>query len=273
MKNKFLSHPLALLFLYLITIVIFGLIYSSTDDGLSKALKIHEGMYFSVVTITTLGYGEIHPIDKTFMAIVSFQAIVGVLILGFFINSLWQYFNEKSARDKSKDYVSYYSEGFIFILEQYKISIKEISGSNKLKSDFIFSNLKSIFKLSHISRYGYNKSKISVYYFIEDIFIKELRHLRSDIDIEIYPEIHNLISGYFTIHNKLNIGSPLLDLENKNYKIGNRPLKEIISEEISKYQTVPKKSDLISEVINLYNGLSWKITFIQELEKEIKSIN
>ncbi len=45
-------------------------------------------LYLSAVTITTLGYGDIVPVTSTTRAIVACEAVVGVLIVGLFINSI-----------------------------------------------------------------------------------------------------------------------------------------------------------------------------------------
>jgi hypothetical protein len=45
-------------------------------------------LYFSVVTLTTLGYGDIVPVSDRARAIVGFEAVCGVILAGLFLNSL-----------------------------------------------------------------------------------------------------------------------------------------------------------------------------------------
>lgn len=45
-------------------------------------------LYFSVVTVTTLGYGDITPVTSTTRFLVGSEAILGVLLVGLFLNSL-----------------------------------------------------------------------------------------------------------------------------------------------------------------------------------------
>ena len=45
--------------------------------------------YLSAVTITTLGYGDVIPITTTSRILVSFEAILGLVLIGLFLNALW----------------------------------------------------------------------------------------------------------------------------------------------------------------------------------------
>ena len=44
--------------------------------------------YFSAVTVTTLGYGDIVPTELTSRVMVGTEAILGVLTIGLFLNAL-----------------------------------------------------------------------------------------------------------------------------------------------------------------------------------------
>jgi voltage-gated potassium channel Kch len=44
--------------------------------------------YFSTITVTTLGYGDIVPLTNKARLIVSTEAVLGVVVIGLFLNSL-----------------------------------------------------------------------------------------------------------------------------------------------------------------------------------------
>lgn len=46
-------------------------------------------IYFSVITITTLGYGDSYPINDLLRLACSVESILGVLLIGLFLNSLF----------------------------------------------------------------------------------------------------------------------------------------------------------------------------------------
>lgn len=45
-------------------------------------------LYLSAVTITTLGYGDIVPTTNRMRALVAFEAVLGIVIIGLFLNSI-----------------------------------------------------------------------------------------------------------------------------------------------------------------------------------------
>ena len=78
---------------YLLIILIFGILFYSIyhldpnsfypSDG---SLKFYDFFYFSVVTITTLGYGDIHPESLTGKILVSMEVLISILILLVYLN-------------------------------------------------------------------------------------------------------------------------------------------------------------------------------------------
>lgn len=78
---------------YLGLIFYFAILYyfSWMECAFSMPLKtFFDSLYFSVVTITTLGYGEIHPTIWTTKLLVMYQALLGitmiVLVIGVYLN-------------------------------------------------------------------------------------------------------------------------------------------------------------------------------------------
>jgi len=69
------------------TVVYFGLAYfflSKTGDAhFNQQIQAFDGIYFSFVTIATLGYGDIHPLSVAAKATVIFEIVVG---LWFFVS-------------------------------------------------------------------------------------------------------------------------------------------------------------------------------------------
>ncbi|MBD1366991.1 two pore domain potassium channel family protein [Mucilaginibacter sp. ZT4R22] len=67
--------------------------------GYNQGLIINDSLkrmiYFSAVTISTIGYGDIVPIDDNLRLLVGFEAILGIVFIGLFINSFGEWLKAK----------------------------------------------------------------------------------------------------------------------------------------------------------------------------------
>jgi len=67
---------------FLNIVTYFGLIYfflyKIDNESFNLAIDVFDGIYFSLVTVSTLGYGEIHPISKATRAVAMFELLVGI---------------------------------------------------------------------------------------------------------------------------------------------------------------------------------------------------
>lgn len=83
-------HFVALGFSFLDTILIFGFMYQFFDyrwQILNQHFsRFFEYFYYSVLTISTIGYGEIHPVEPLGRFLVMYQAMLGVFFLVFFVS-------------------------------------------------------------------------------------------------------------------------------------------------------------------------------------------
>ncbi|MEH6633448.1 MAG: ion channel [Halopseudomonas aestusnigri] len=83
----------AFLTFYSMNVMIFGFIYRIIDHysslmhfsigGETKAISFSESLYFSIITLSTVGYGDIVPLSHVIKAVVSIQIIVSVILLLF----------------------------------------------------------------------------------------------------------------------------------------------------------------------------------------------
>ena len=74
--------------LYLLLIPIFGFFYWANPAFWPQPLTFVQSIYFSVITITTLGYGDITPVTETARLLSSIQALSGIVLIGLFLNSV-----------------------------------------------------------------------------------------------------------------------------------------------------------------------------------------
>lgn len=83
----------AFLTFYSLCIILFGALYTIMDrfmvepnfviEGVRRDLTFPEGLYFSIVTFATVGYGDIHPVSGAVRLVCGVEIIMGVLLLLF----------------------------------------------------------------------------------------------------------------------------------------------------------------------------------------------
>jgi voltage-gated potassium channel len=70
-----------------------GIGYGSDDDHPISTLP--ECIYFSVVTLTTVGYGDFHPVSGTARIVAGIEALSGYIILGVLVSALINIFRPR----------------------------------------------------------------------------------------------------------------------------------------------------------------------------------
>lgn len=85
--NGFLHSPILLGVSYLCLISIFSIIYWFNSGSFEPCTTYIDSIYFSVVTITTLGYGDILPLTGLMKIAVSLEALIGIAFFGLLLNA------------------------------------------------------------------------------------------------------------------------------------------------------------------------------------------
>ena len=86
--KRFLNRPLTVGLLYLLLVPAFGVIYYLNPSFWKEPLTIVQSVYFSVVTITTLGYGDIAPQTELARVLTALEAGLGIVTIGLFLNAV-----------------------------------------------------------------------------------------------------------------------------------------------------------------------------------------
>ena len=91
--SRLVLPAFAFLTFYSLTIILFGSIYTIMDrfmgdpnfilDGVRRDLTFPEGLYFSLITFATVGYGDIYPITGAVRIVCAVEIVTGVLLLLF----------------------------------------------------------------------------------------------------------------------------------------------------------------------------------------------
>lgn len=65
------------------------------NQGVIKNNSFKRMLYFSAITIATVGYGDIVPVDDNLRLVVGLEAILGIIFIGLFINSFGDWLRKK----------------------------------------------------------------------------------------------------------------------------------------------------------------------------------
>jgi len=112
---KEISQPhWLILYLYFFLVLINSIFCYFNQESFSNLNTFGDSVYFSIVTITTLGYGDICPIDGFGKFMVSMSSVAGVILLGFFLISV----SSQVEKDREQKRLNTIKLSF---KEQYKI--------------------------------------------------------------------------------------------------------------------------------------------------------
>jgi hypothetical protein len=221
----------------LVNVIIFSIVYwffFGDDFGLKQPLSYVASFYFSVVTVTTLGYGDITPnIDSDFLLItIIAQVVLGVITIGLFLNSLSQKLSdikdtERRTEEEKKDTANLVKLLTILkptivthlgiLSESYKVTTNDEKGWIKVKSKDLFNRdyydqISRQNFLSNKTRYGDNVMKFGDFIVIEnkkftDNLNDYLNKFASALPIDVVELVVALINHRFLTHAEQAINS------------------------------------------------------------------
>jgi voltage-gated potassium channel len=97
----------AFLSFYALLVILFASFYSIADyaaapnfriDGVARALSFPETLYFSLTTLSTVGYGDISPATNLARFVSAFEIVSGILLLLFGFNEIFSFAQQRRNR-------------------------------------------------------------------------------------------------------------------------------------------------------------------------------
>ncbi|MGP9671099.1 potassium channel family protein [Pseudoalteromonas sp. AOP31-A2-14] len=207
---------------YFVCIIFFALIYffCSPEElcNFNKELSPVSALYFSVVTITTLGYGDILPTSELMQVVISIQALLGIIILGMLINAAWSNYAEKvekkteaalkaQAQLENDRKLKAYSNAISWVFNNMRHSFFEVTtpvvnregASLELNKDFKEKDLVGMFDISLKYKNGFTTS-IEAFYNNEDEFVGELKFILANFDLDHHQSLQKSIVDYIGLY-------------------------------------------------------------------------
>jgi hypothetical protein len=188
-------------------------------NQLSRALGPVDAAYFSIVTQTTLGYGEIHPIGKIGKLIAAGQALGGVVLIGMFLARLSKEWADRQADyDKRKieknarstqlsrlrahgfylrrDLESYFFLANRVVSNMSDWHIQTFAASRRLRRAFDLQSLSDMFRPVFLGSGLSRGSAIEEFMVVEERLRSSMRQLSLSLDPTILPEIFEVVQAF-----------------------------------------------------------------------------
>ncbi|ACI97824.1 potassium channel family protein [Rhodospirillum centenum] len=102
---RLVEPALAFFTFYSLLVIVFASVYTVIDrfsvqpqfiiNGQARDIQFAEALYFSVITLSTVGYGDMLPFSDLIRILVSVEVVCGVLLLLFGFNAIFAYSSEQ----------------------------------------------------------------------------------------------------------------------------------------------------------------------------------
>jgi voltage-gated potassium channel len=107
-----LVPTLAFFTCYSFVVIVFGSFYRIVDRlipgphfavlGVYREITFLESLYFSIITLSTVGYGDLVPASMVVRAVASLQIVIGVWLIIFGFSEVLRYAREREWRDQRR---------------------------------------------------------------------------------------------------------------------------------------------------------------------------
>ena len=286
--SKLKSKPFIFLLIYAAVIFIYAVLYWYFPNSIEAEEKSFlTSTYFSIVTITTLGYGEITPNSDLGKILSASEAILGIIIIGLFLSSLWNSFSvrieksqkeslDKNLKDQNQNKLSSFYRFLINVIKDFQLTIAELTtpmnnrSLSNLDTTFKFSNLKDLYKPSLKLGNGFEKPIIDYYYEKQDNIVVEFKFILAHYDLSSFPIIDNKIIDFMTLSYNKDVREAIFDIhvntENK------KALEKMIGENDCCPDLAKHLSNIITPIIILYKTLTEQISILEIILEEFEKL-
>lgn len=286
---------------YLVAIFVFAVIYwlmpQSSWDNSHIISSYWDALYYSIVTITTLGFGDITPQCCFAKVTTSAEVLIGIVLIGLFLNEISVKQAEKVNHDSKKRQEEEYKESATakilrhiplilpkinsFLLECYEV-VMPINDRQYPEDIVIFSfnwnfkDMQDLYSPTLLLTNPLSSSAIENYFRTEHDLYDELKHLNDSTDVQLYPELQNMLYTFITECSDFNFEPVILSILNQfsGEGAGRKPLSALIKDMIAHHEGEVKFQDgnLINPYVALYYHLQKLIQLSQQLAQTMKHI-
>ena len=301
-----LSDPFVFGLCFVALIPVFALVYGlGGEGGFTGDPKTYiDFLYFSTVTISTLGFGDISPTEEWSRLLVSFQVVLGLTCAGMFLNACSYRLSERSAaEEKARQQLqlarAQYEERKSVLLSQHAIvgfRLKKfmlrlwmlttprdergeflfdsvIGFNGKPAHDFKFKDFRDLHKPTLLLRDSFSSSIVS--YFYKDLFLlaDSVKNLLNFANLQGWPNLEAECLNFLYAIEHLDYSESIMRYE-ETAKADEDFMKLIIDELTNASDAPPQMrgSDVMDSYVALYYLAKASVVFGREYMENIDDI-
>ena len=274
---------------YLALIPAYAAIYFFLPGIIGDQYSFIECLYFSTVTITTLGYGDITPLGEIGQLVTASESLLGVISIGLFLNAIASARSDKIHAEQAKKEDKIFLEsqrarlnGHLSlvqpIIDRYKLSVTDITcpAGRQPKSynpDFTLNDMKDMYKPTRLSRDPHLRPAIRGYFEVVEILYKEISDLIKGVDLRCFPEIERQSLQVVSVISNFDYSGAILSA--LDTRAGERSLAEFASEMLEKHDgdfrlQSQGTSNILDGYIVLYHQIKIVMESLSLLESAMK---
>lgn len=276
---------------YFLLIPFFALIYFCQPlNAFNTKLDMHNFvtcLYFSTVTITTLGFGDVSPVTIGAQVAVIIESILGLFNIGLFLNALAQAqstritnteraANARLLRSQQVARLLRFDKLIQLAIYDYQIytwamttpALKRNDSEVKVNADFVFGDMVDIFGPSFIGADMF-EPVLSIYLRKQAQLVSDVKNLLLNVDLEPWPRLEQACQRFLENCNATGIAEGLVE-QGKNEKLKN---------EIQKYIREEKDDPdyynyghIVNPVIVFYKSIKENLIFLEEYQQFIERV-
>ncbi|BBP72354.1 hypothetical protein PHLH6_43580 [Pseudomonas sp. Seg1] len=302
----FFVRPIYIGIFFLTLMPVFAAIYYCIGDKefYNSPSDFWSFLYFSIVTITTLGFGDIYPLTTLTKLLVAFEVIMGALCAGLFLNACSYTISERSAKAErtKQDYesnlkhfknsqalmlnqdsiVSYHLK--LYVLRAWTVcsplssrdrysfdAMLGLNGVEKLRLSF--SDMKDLHRPSLLQKDSYQTSAVVAYFRELHLFISAIKDMLNFAPAREWPALQSACLEFIYFSNSLDCSE--LIIKNETTNAGDKILASIAAEIISEKTEDPElksTGNIVDPYVNLYYLIKKSIEFCAYYREEIEKI-
>ena len=272
---------------YLISIPIFAALYFFCPIIIGDERSYIECLYFSTVTITTLGYGDITPLGELGQVVTASESLLGVIFIGLFLNAIAGARSDTVREKQAEKETAVYREsqrarlnGHYSLIQplvaRFRESVIQITQTadkdpGQYDPNFTLSGMKDMYKPTRLLREPYLRPAIQGYFEAVEDLQEEMCDLIKGVDLRCFPEIEGHSLNVVSAITGFDYSGAILSASNTT--AGDKTLADFAVDQLANYDGnyVPQGSNILDGYILLYHQVKFIMKSIAQLEQEVEN--